>query len=548
MLLRSTVSGIFVLLSTLACQGQDLSTYADTLRGMLSPERLCYDVTHYKLDVELFPSQKAIEGKVTMSYDGKLASDTIQVDLARTMNLTSVTQDGKALGFRRVEDAVFIGLEQPTRFGESGKLIMYYAGKPEAAKNPPWDGGFTWSTDSLGRTWASVSCEGIGASIWWPNKDHLSDEPDSVSTSFIAPDPLRIISNGQYRGSKRLSNGRTQYAYATTYPINNYNVTFYLGHYLSFQDTLVDSREPTSLKLRYSVIDYNLERAKKHFQQVKPMLHCFSELLGPYPFWRDGYRLIEAPYLGMEHQSAIAYGNNYMRGYRGGMIPPDMNWDFLIIHESGHEYFGNAISVTDHSEMWLHESFTTYLEALYVECRFNHSDYVRYLRGQRSFVRNQRPIIGKPHVNFDDFGSSDHYFKGSWVLHTWRSIVGDEEFFQFFRGFYESYAIGVVTTADFLEYIEANTKNEPEGLNPSVFWQQYLYQPAIPVLHVEQKSGNETIAYFTEVLPGFQIPLEVDGRAILVSDAVQTFKVDAEAWKSFQVANYLIDVESELEF
>ncbi len=545
---RTTILGVLVLLSAMACQGQDLYTNSDTLRGMLSPVRQCFDVTHYDVEVELFPKTQSIEGKVTMSYVGQLASDTIQIDLAKTMKMSSVTQEGKVLGFRRVENAVFIGLLRPTRFGENGKVVMSYSGKPEAAKNPPWDGGFTWTTDSLGRTWAGVSCEGIGASIWWPNKDHLSDEPDSVSTSFTVPDPLRIISNGQYRGSKRMPNGRTQYSYATTYPINNYNVTFYVGHYLSFQDTLEDSSMNTPLELRYSVIDYNLERAKKHFQQVKPMLRCFSDLLGHYPFWRDGYRLIEAPYLGMEHQSAIAYGNDYMRGYRGGMIPADMNWDYLIIHESGHEYFGNAVSVTDHCEMWIHESFTTYLEALYVECRFDHSDYLRYLKGQRGFVRNERPIVGPPHVNFDDFGSSDHYFKGSWVLHTWRSIVGDEEFFKFFRGFYEAYAIGSVTTIDFLKYVSENTESDPDGLDPMAFWQQYLYQAAIPVLHVEEKSADETIAYFSNVIPGFRIPIMVSNDEIVVSDQVKAFKVNTAAWKSFQADNYLIQLESNITF
>ncbi|MFK8057390.1 MAG: M1 family metallopeptidase [Saprospiraceae bacterium] len=533
------------LLTATVCQAQHL-TFADTLRGALRPERQCFDVTFYDLDIELFPEKKSIAGTVSMHYIGQLASDTIQVDLARTMQLSMVTQQGKVLGFRRVEDAVFIGLDQPTCFGESGNLVMTYEGEPEAAENPPWDGGFTWKTDSLGRVWAGVSCEGIGASIWWPNKDHLSDEPDSVNVSLTVPDPLRAISNGQFRGSERLSSGRTRYSYATTYPINNYNVTFYLGHYLSFQDTLYDVRKGEPLELHYSVLDYNLDRAKRHFEQVKPMLRCFGDVLGPYPFWKDGYRLIEAPYLGMEHQSAIAYGNNYMRGYRGGMIPPDMNWDYLIVHESGHEYFGNALSVTDHGEMWIHESFTTYLEALYVECRFGRADYDRYLLGQRGFIKNAKPIMGLPHVNFDDFGSSDHYFKGSWVLHTWRSVIGDEQFFQFLKGFYEAYAIGSVTTADFFNYVANNTQVEATELNPTIFWQQYLYQPTIPVLHVEQKSTGETIAYFSDVLPGFQLPLTVNGKRIVVSDRVAAYPISEKAWKTFYAPNYLIKFESQL--
>jgi len=531
-----------LLFSSYACQGQSNFTYADTIRGALRPERQCFDVTFYALDLELFPEKKSISGAVTMIYTGQLASDTLQIDLARTMKLNMVTQGGKALGFRRVEDAVFIGLDHATRFGVSDTLVMQYEGEPEAAQNPPWDGGFTWKTDSLDRVWAGVSCEGIGASIWWPNKDHLSDEPDSVHVSLTVPDPLRAISNGQFRGAKRLDNRRTRYSYATTYPINNYNVTFYLGHYLSFKDTLVDATQEDPLGLHFSVLDYNLERAKKHFQQIKPMLRCYSDLLGPYPFWNDGYRLIEAPYLGMEHQSAIAYGNDYMRGYRGGMIPDDMDWDYLIIHESGHEYFGNALSVTDHADMWIHESFTTYLEALYVECRFGRADYDRYLLGQRGFIRNARPVVGTPHVNFDDFESSDHYFKGSWVLHTWRSVVGDEAFFRFLRGFYESHAVGTVTTSDFLNYVTANTHFPDEGFNPIVFWQQYLYQATIPMLHLERKNDQETLAYFSNVLPGFQMPISVAGQRISISDQVTSFALDVDAWETFYSPNYLIDL------
>jgi len=533
-----------VVSSASVCLAQPSATYADTLRGGLRPERLCFDVTHYDLDIELFPAKKSIAGTVTMDYLGKLASDTIQIDLARTMTLTKVTQAGKALGFRRVEDAVFIGLDQATRFGESSSIVMTYAGEPAAAKNPPWDGGFTWRTDSLDRVWAGVSCEGIGASIWWPNKDHLSDEPDSVSISLTVPDPLRAIANGQFRGSETLANGRTKYAYATSYPINNYNVTFYLGNYLSFQDTLVEANKSTPLLLQYAVLDYNLDKAKKHFQQVKPMLRCFSNVLGPYPFWNDGYGLIEAPYLGMEHQSAIAYGNDYMRGYRGGMIPPDMNWDYLIIHESGHEYFGNALSVTDHSEMWIHESFTTYLEALYVECRFGRADYDRYLQGQRGFISNKRPILGPPHINFDDFGSSDHYFKGSWVLHTWRTILGDDEFFQFLRGFYETYAIGTVTTTDFLAFVSAHVEGPEKDFDAMVFWQQYLFQPSIPTLHIEASGESETTAYFANVLPGFRMPLVVGGQQIMVTDKIKKYAVSNLDWSNaFYGPNYLIEVD-----
>ena len=512
-------------------------TLADTLRGSLSLERLCYDVRHYDLALDLYPADSSIAGTVRMAYTRQFAHPELQIDLAARLEITAVTSNGRPLPYRRVGDAVFVTDRRPAIEGTVDTIVVAYRGRPQVARQPPWDGGMIWRRDSLGRVFAAVSCEGIGASTWWPNKDHLSDEPDSVRFSLSVPNPLRVISNGQFRGA-RPEGERTRYHYATTYPINNYNVTFYAAHYLSFADTLVSPTRETPLALEYQVLDYNLERARRHFRQVKPMLRCYERFLGPYPFWRDGFRLVEAPYLGMEHQSAIAYGNRYMRGYLGRMIPEDMDWDYLIIHESGHEYFGNAVSVDDHAEMWLHESFTTYLEALYVECRYGRDDYVRYLGSQRDFILNERPIVGPLGVNFGDFGGSDHYFKGSWVLHTFRTLVGDEAFLALLRDFYETHAVGQVTTADWLDCVAAHV-----GPGYAAFWRQYLYEARIPTLHVLPASGGGSLAFFSGVVPGFSMELRVGGEIVSVTARPERQGVSLGAWAGFRQNDYLLDYD-----
>ena len=509
-------------------------TLADTLRGAIRAERAAYDVVHYDLDLRLHPATKGLSGSVQIAYRGVFAHPVVQLDLHRGLTLKRIVQAGSELSYERLEDAVFVTLARPTRAGRLDTLVVEYGGTPTEAVNAPWDGGITWSADSLGRDWVAVSCEGIGASIWWPNKDHLSDEPDSVRFAMSVPNPLRVVSNGRLRETVAAGD-RTRYTYATTLPINNYNVTFYAGHYLSFADTLVSPAKATPLDLTYHVLDYNLARARRHFRQVKPMLRCYEELLGPYPFWADGYALVEAPYLGMEHQSAIAYGNGYMRGYRGGMIPADMDWDYLIVHESGHEYFGNAVSVRDHAEMWLHESFTTYLEALYVECRYGHDDYTRYLLGQRGYIANTAPMVGPIDVNYDAFPNSDHYFKGSWVLHTFRTLVGDEAFLDFLRDFYTEHAIGEVTTTDWTGAVL-----ERFGVEYEVFWRQYLYQASLPKLRITPAPGGSQV-WFEQVVPGFAMRLRVGGQDIEVTDVPQPTSVTLADWETFAVADYLLE-------
>ncbi|MBR9920203.1 MAG: M1 family metallopeptidase [Bacteroidetes bacterium] len=454
-------------------------TEADSLRGMLGPERSCYDVSAYALDIRILPDEKQIEGFVDMAFVATTDFKRLQFDLFSNMEVDKIVFEGKKLSFERKFNAVFVNMPATLSKGTQSALRIYYHGSPVRAANPPWDGGFIWRRDRKGNPWIAVACEGTGASLWWPNKDHLSDEPDSVSIAVSVPDPLVCVSNGVLRAQKPDSQKRgfTRYEWFVSYPINNYNVTVNIGDYVHFSD-VYQADDGEKLDLDYYVLSYNLEKARIHFNQVHQTLACFERYFGKYPFWEDGFGMVETPYLGMEHQGAIAYGNNYMRGYLGGMIPDDMDWDYIIVHETGHEYFGNSISIGDLSEMWIHESFTTYMEALFVECEYGYDDAIRYLNGQRSFIGNEQPILGPRDVNWEEWEHSDHYFKGSWVLHTLRhAINNDDLWFELLREFYDKHALSIVGTDDFTRFV-----NDKTGKDFGPFFEQYLWYPRPPVL------------------------------------------------------------------
>lgn len=478
-------------------------TEADTLRGMLRPERTCYDVTFYDINIRVDPQKQTVGGYVDIAYRALQNFDRLQIDLFHNMTLDSIVLAGKELSYERKFDAVFVDFPaQPA--GDSGLFRVYYHGQPTAARNPPWDGGFVWRTDKKGRYWVGVACEGDGASMWWPNKDHLSDEPDSVAIRVSVPKGLTCVANGNLRGT--VDEGDFQrWDWFVSYPINNYNVSVNIAHYTHFSDTYT-AADGSELDLDYYVLDYNKSRAMEHFEQVKPMLKCYEEYFGKYPFWEDGFAMVETPYLGMEHQSGIAYGNRYMRGYLGGMIPSDMDWDYIIIHETGHEYFGNSISCNDLAEMWIHESFTTYMEALFVECMYSNEDAIRYLVSQRSFIANAEPVLGPKDVNWEDWDGSDHYYKGAWMLHTLRNAIQDDVlWFDILKSFHLEHAISNVTTSDFVDWV-----NEKTGKTWDSFFEQYLGYAEIPVLQyqLEEKGSDLEVRYrWDSEVAGFDMPV-----------------------------------------
>ncbi len=482
-------------------------TQADTLRGMLRPERTCFDVTYYDLQLAIDVEKEFLKGFVDIHFRMAEPSAALQIDLYKNMKINEITMDGVPLSYKRLYDAVFVYLPKPLPAGLQTSIRVLYEGFPQVAVNAPWEGGFVWSKDRKGNHWVGVACEGEGASLWWPCKDHLGDEPDSASIRIAVPRPLVCVSNGVLRKMERLDNGFMRYDWFVSYPINTYNITLNIAKYAHFTDTYV-AVDGDSLALDYYVLPMNLEKAKTHFEQVKPMLACYERYFGKYPFWRDGFAMVETPFLGMEHQSAIAYGNNYMRGYLGGMIPRDMNWDYIIIHESGHEYFGNAVSTNDHADLWIHESFTTYLEALYVECTSSYEDALRYLESQRIFINNAEPMVGPPNVNFRNWEAGDQYFKGAWVLHTLRNALDDDsKWFALLRALYDNFKYKTCSTEEVIRFINAYT-----GKDFTRFFEQYLYHPGTPILahEVTQVGADVQVSFkWSADVPGFDMPVKV---------------------------------------
>ena len=347
---------------------QSQFTQADSLRGGLRPERTNFDITSYQLEVKIEPEKEFISGFNQIHFETTADAQRMQLDLFENMQIDSIVYHNQKLEYQRKFKAFFFEFPQKINKQTKDSLKVYYSGQPQIAENPPWDGGFIFDKDRQQRPHIGVAVQGTGASLWYPNKDHLKDEPESATISIIAPEELTAVSNGKKVGEKPVDNQFKKTTWQVTYPINNYNITFYLGHFEHFTDHYKD------LTLDYYPLDYNLPKAKEQFQQVKPMMQCFEEKFGFYPFKEDSYKLVESPYLGMEHQSAVAYGNQYRNGYRGVDLSGTgigLEFDFIIVHESAHEWFGNAISAQDLADLWIHEAFATYAEAVYVECKFS---------------------------------------------------------------------------------------------------------------------------------------------------------------------------------
>jgi hypothetical protein len=482
-----------------------LSTRADSLRGTLTPVRTCYDVTYYHLNTRINPADRTIKGYNDIQFRVVSPTRRIQVDLFDNLKVDNITWKGATLPYTREANAVFIDFPEELKAGATETIRFGYSGKPREAINPPWDGGLSWKKDSKGDDWVAVSCQGLGASVWWPNKDHQTEEPDSMLISIEVPSALMDISNGRLRSSEDLGDGFTRYNWFVANPINNYDVTFNIGKYAHFGDKHND------LTLDYYVLPENLEKAKKHFQQVKPMMTCFEKIFGPYPFYEDGYKLVETPYLGMEHQSAVAYGNKYLNGYLGSGIssaPVSLKWDYIIIHESGHEWFGNNITTEDIADMWVHEGFTTYSECIYVECEYGYQEYLNYVNGLKYGIGNQAPIIGNYGVNKE--GAGDMYPKGALLLHTVRSIIDDDaKWFSILKGLNTDFRHDIVTSAEVEDYIIKKS-----GKDLSKVFDQYLRHAALPQFQLREEGGKVQFRWRADV-EGFDMPVKasIKGKA-----------------------------------
>ncbi|HTY35996.1 MAG TPA: M1 family metallopeptidase [Bacteroidota bacterium] len=480
-------------------------TRADTLRGAWSPERSCYDLTYYHLDVRVDPSKQWIGGSNDIYFRVTTPFTTMQIDLFKNMEIEKVVLDeGATVPFTREFNAVFITLPKAPEVGSIHHVKVFYGGNPQVAKNPPWDGGLTWSKDQSGNPWVVVTCQGTGASLWWPNKDHQADEPDSMLISIAVPKGLEDISNGRLRAKTELPDGWTRYDWFVSYPINNYCVTINVGKYAHFSDTY--GKNP-ALTLDYYVMPQNLEAAKKTFAQVKTMMAAYEKYFGKYPFYRDGYKLIECQHPGMEHQSAVAYGNKWLGGYLGfAPSATGLKFDFIIIHESAHEWWGNAITSKDVADMWIHESFGAYAEALYVESQWGYEEALKYINGKKPNVRNLEPIIGKYGVQNE--GAGDMYDKGQLVLNTFRSVLdNDDLWFSILKGLQDKFRYTTITADDVIRFV-----NEKTGKDYTYFFNQYLRTPKIPQLDVSLTfKGDSVMATYrwSADVQDFHMPVKV---------------------------------------
>ena len=469
---------------------------ADTLRGTYGPFRENNDLLTYALDIRVDVGEKFITGVNAIGFRMLEDGTRIQLDLFENMSVDSILFQGEALAYTREFNAVFVDFPETLRKDEAYAVDFHYSGHPMESGR---FGGMAFREDSLGNPWVITACQNIGASLWWPNKDQQPDEPDSMTLAVTVPSELVDVSNGRLMGVEDLGDGTTKYLWKIHYPINNYSVSLNIGKYTHFSDSLGD------LSLDYWVLPYHLEEARRQFAQAKPMLQCFNDRIGDYPFPKDGYKLVEAPYSGMEHQSAVTYGNLFQNGYLARDwtgVGISTRFDFIIVHESTHEWFGNSVTANDVSDAWIHEGFGTYLEGVYVECQWGYEDAITYLNGYQSKVGNREPIIGPTGVNH--WPTQDQYFKGALFLNTLRHVVDDDNvWWTLLQDYTDHFKYKNIWTQDVINFF-----NQRLGHDLRPVFQQYLYHPTLPVLEVKQEGDAVAFRWRADV-EDFDMPLKV---------------------------------------
>ncbi len=476
--------GLLALITGATAQNQ-IFTRQDTLRGSITPERAWWDLTYYHLSVKVNPADSTFYGSNLIGYRVIEPNNLMQIDLQPPLKISRVVQDNQELKFTRDGNAWFIELTAPQKQNEVQYLTVEYGGKPHVSIRPPWQGGVSWDKDEEGNPFIVTANQGDGASLWWPCKDHSYDEPDSMLISITVPEPLMNVSNGRLRKLEHNSDGTNTSHWFVANPINNYGVNINVANYVHFND--VYKGEKGDLDCNYWVLPYNLEKAKKHFKQAHLMLEAFEYWFGPYPFYEDGYKLVEVTYPGMEHQSSVTYGNGYKNGY-GGRDVSRTGWgdkfDFILVHESGHEWFANSITNWDIADMWIHESFIAYSEGLFVDYYWGKEASAAYCRGTRVNIANDRPIIGFYDVNYE--GSGDMYSKGANMLHTIRQIINDDELWrQILRGLNKEFYHQTVHSEQIQDFISENA-----GINLDPVFDQYLRDTRIPTFEYALLNGK----------------------------------------------------------
>ena len=519
---------------SIVAEAQDLKqkfTRQDHLRGAVTPEREWWDVQQYHLTLEVFPETKSLRGSNLITFKVVKPHDRMQIDLQEPLRIVKVSHDGMELKFEREGNVYWIQFPAKPTVGSEHKILIEYEGVPTESKRPPWSGGLTWTKDDNGKHFIATTCQGIGASIWWPNKDHCYEEPDrGMKISVTVPEDLSAVSNGRLKKTDHDESAKKKtFHWEVVNPINNYAVNLNIGDYVHFSDKF--DGEKGELDIEYWVLRGQRELAEKHFREAPRTLAAFEHWFGPYPFYEDSYKLVVVPYLGMEHQSSVTYGNGFQNGYRGRDLSRTgvgLKFDFIIVHESGHEWFGNNITAKDIADMWVHEGFTNYSENLFVNYHFTKKEAEDYVIGCRKLVGNKSPIIGVYNVN--NSGSGDMYYKGGNMLHTIRNIIDDDKKWRsILRGLNKTFYHKTVTTKQVEDYVSREA-----GIDLSSIFDQYLRGTKIPV--VRYKLEGSKLTWFAEdVVEGFtcRIRLLIDGkpRWVELSKTPQSTDLDVEPTK-----------------
>ena len=507
-------------------------TKQDSVRGSITKERSWWDLKYYKLEVTVDPKTKSIHGKNTIHYKVLEANKRLQIDLQPPMQLTKATQGGKSLKIDHDGNAHYIQLEAPQLKNSINSIDVHFEGHPKAAVRPPWDGGFIWGKDQGGTDFIATACQGVGASVWWPNKDHMYDEVDSMKIRVNVPKHLMAVSNGRLINVSKHDTTAT-YTWSVSNPINNYGVNINIGDYVNFSEKY--KGEKGSLDMTYYVLRPNLEKAKKQFLEAPKMMKAFEYWLGPYPFYEDSYKLVEVPYLGMEHQSSVTYGNQFKNGYLGRDLSGTgwgLKFDFIIVHESGHEWFANNITNKDIADMWIHEGFTAYAENLYLDYYYGKEAASAYVIGTRKRIQNDRPLIGDYGVNNE--GSSDMYYKGANMIHMLRQLTKDDEKWrQILRKMNTEFYHQTVSSLQIESFLSKEI-----GWNLKFFFNQYLRDVRIPVLEYRIDGGKLNYRW-NNVVSGFDMPVE------LMSKKQSLWLYPTESWQTTATTVSKIEIDSD---
>ena len=514
---------IFIVLSYgVTVIAQEKFTLADELRGSITPQRAWWDLQHYSIEVDVFAQTKSLSGTNTITYTVLSPNSTMQIDLQKPMKMDLVTQNGEKIEIESIGNAHFLDLKQTQEIGAKNKVTIHFSGIPREALNAPWDGGLVWSKDSNGIDFIASANQGIGASVWWPVKDHPQDEPDKGVDLFITT-PKDLVGVGNGRLIEEIENIDTKtWHWQVVNPINSYGVNINVGDYVNFSETYNGLKG--KLDLSYWVLRDNLEIAKEQFKQAPLMLEAFEYWFGPYPFYEDSFKLVEAPYLGMEHQSSVTYGNKYKNGYLGRDLSGTgwgLEFDFIIIHEAGHEWFANNITNKDVADMWIHEGFTAYSENLYLNYHFGEKAASEYVIGTKRSIQNDTPLIGT--YNRNNRGSNDMYYKGANILHTLRQLIADDQKWRaILQGLNKDFYHQTVTSHQVETYI-----SEKSGIHLTQFWEQYLRTTMIPNLQYTIQQ-NQLRYRYTDIIKGFAMPVQVKINGVL------NWIQPTSAWKTLE--------------